>query len=88
VVATGLQSEEQARTLGQSLLEAFQPPFELSCGTWALGLTMGYVVAPADGRHAAELLKLADAAMYAGKQEGKGRLRRAQVSAAALISAL
>jgi len=78
VVATGLHSEEQARALGQGLLEAFQAPFELSSVTCALGLTMGYVVAPPDGRQAAELLKLADAAMYSGKQEGKGRLRRGQ----------
>ena len=37
---------------------------------------MGYALAPLDGTDAAALLKLADAAMYAGKQAGKSCARR------------
>jgi GGDEF domain-containing protein len=37
---------------------------------------VGFALAPQDGVNAAELLKRADAAMYAGKQAGKGRVRR------------
>lgn len=41
-----------------------------------VGLTIGYAVAPGDSNDAVSLLKLADAAMYSGKQGGKFRLRR------------
>jgi diguanylate cyclase (GGDEF)-like protein len=76
VMTTGLHGEEQARALGQQLLESFRAPFQLAGHHCQVGLTVGYVLAPHDGRDAAELLKLADAAMYAGKQEGKGCVRR------------
>jgi GGDEF domain-containing protein len=36
--------------------------------------TIGYDLAPRDSRDATALLKKADAAMYAGKQQGKDRL--------------
>jgi diguanylate cyclase (GGDEF)-like protein len=76
VMTTGLHGEEQARALGQQLLESFRAPFQLAGHHCQVGLTVGYVLAPHDGHDAAELLKLADAAMYAGKQDGKGCVRR------------
>jgi diguanylate cyclase (GGDEF)-like protein len=82
VVTCGLQGEDQAHMLGEKLLEAFRAPFQLARHTCQVGLTAGYVLAPHDGRDAVELLKQADAAMYAGKQDGKGCLRRAGASAA------
>ena len=36
-----------------------------------IGITIGYALAPLDGRDANDLLKRADAAMYAGKQAGR-----------------
>jgi GGDEF domain-containing protein len=41
-----------------------------------VGLTVGYALAPLDGHTADELLKRADAAMYAGKQAGRRRVQR------------
>jgi GGDEF domain-containing protein len=41
-----------------------------------LGLTIGYALAPTDSSDAVGLLKLADAAMYTGKQGGKFRVLR------------
>ena len=41
-----------------------------------VGLTIGYALAPLDAYDAASLLKLADAAMYQGKQNGKFRVQR------------
>ena len=40
-----------------------------------MGLTIGYALAPEDGTDAMGLLRLADAAMYSGKQAGKFCLR-------------
>lgn len=42
--------------------------------TCQVGLTVGYGVAPKDGLDPLALIKKADAAMYAGKQAGKGRV--------------
>lgn len=83
VTAGGLADERQARELGLKLVEAFRQPFVLS-GQRAcqVGLTIGYVLVPVDGTDPVSLLRRADAAMYAGKQGGKGCVRRAETAAA------
>ncbi len=83
VTAGGLADERQARELGHKLIEAFRAPFGLSGGReCTVGLTIGYVLVPTDGDDPVSLLRQADAAMYAGKQGGKGCVRRAQATAA------
>jgi len=78
VTASGLADERQARELGNKLVEAFREPFELAQGRQCtVGLTIGYVLVPLDGVDPVSLLRQADAAMYAGKQGGKGCVRRA-----------
>jgi diguanylate cyclase (GGDEF)-like protein len=83
VMASGLHNDQQARELGNHLLDAFRQPFELAhqrrC---SVGLTIGYVLVPLDGVDTAELLRRADAAMYAGKQGGKNSLRRGEAAGA------
>lgn len=77
VVMTGqLQTPSQAHDLGLKLLEAFSAPFSLGHIQVKVGLTIGYAIAPTDSHDAAGLLKLADAAMYSGKQSGKFCVRR------------
>ncbi len=76
IVATGLQTDAQAKELGDKLLEIFRMPFALGEQTCAIGITIGYALAPADGNDATSLLKHADAAMYAGKEGGKNRAGR------------
>lgn len=77
VVADGLRNAEQAESVAGHLLHALDAPFDVQGQACAIGLTAGYVLAPLDGRDARELLKAADAAMYAGKQAGKQRVLRA-----------
>lgn len=84
IVATGLQTDAQAKELGDKLLEIFRMPFALGEQTCAIGITIGYSLAPADGNDAPSLLKHADAAMYAGKECGKNRAGRA-VPVAAVV---
>lgn len=81
VMAADLGSDEDARRVGQKLLDAFAQPFELGGQLCRVGLTIGYALAPLDGSDEASLLKRADAAMYAGKQAGKHCLRRGGASA-------
>lgn len=77
VVMVGqLDNATQAHEMGQKLLESFHQPFTLRDHTIQVGLTIGYALAPADSNDAMDLLKLADAAMYAGKQGGKFRVLR------------
>ena len=85
-MATDLPGDEEARRLGQKLLDAILAPFTVRGQSCRVGLTVGYALAPLDGHDADSLLKRADAAMYAGKQAGKHTLRRGQASVG-LVSA-
>lgn len=78
VMIAGLPSEQRADESAQHWVEAFRRPFRLRGHTCSVGLTVGYALAPLDATDPVELLKLADAAMYAGKQDGKGCARRAR----------
>ncbi len=75
-VRSRLRGDAEARALGQKMLAAFRNPFEAAGQSCRVGLTIGYSLAPTDGREAIGLLKRADAAMYAGKQSGRDRLLR------------
>ncbi len=81
VMAGGLRNEQQAQELGAKLLGTLREPFALGQEQCRVGATIGYVLAPLDGHDAVNLLKVADAAMYAGKESGKGSLRRGAASA-------
>ena len=81
IMAAGLRGEAEAQHLGNKLLRAFDSPFDIAGQTCRVGLTIGFALAPHDGREAGDLLKRADAAMYAGKQAGRHTLRRGAASA-------
>jgi diguanylate cyclase len=79
VVASGIQSEMQAHDLANKLLNALSSPFALKHHYCRVGLTVGYAMAPIDGVEGQDLLKIADAAMYAGKERGKNCVKRATI---------
>jgi predicted signal transduction protein with EAL and GGDEF domain len=56
-------------------------PFDVAGQSCRVGLTIGFALSPQDGYDAGDLLKRADAAMYAGKQAGCHQLRRDAASA-------
>ncbi|MDZ7865426.1 diguanylate cyclase [Acidovorax sp.] len=76
ILAPELTRPEQAREIGEGLLQAFREPFTLRNLRVSVGLTIGYVLAPFDGKDVRELISKADAAMYRGKQTGKHCLLR------------
>lgn len=80
VVASGLAGDADAQALGRKLLDGFRAPFTAAGCPCAVGLTVGYALAPLDGHDADGLLKRADAAMYAGKHSGRHCLRRGQAA--------
>lgn len=77
VVADGMSGERPAEELGLSLLALADEAFTLTRHTVRIGLTVGYVLSPPASRDPVTLLQQADAAMYEGKRDGKGSLRRA-----------
>jgi diguanylate cyclase (GGDEF)-like protein len=76
LVVGGLRDEAAARQVGDKLLAAMHQPVTVQGVDCTVGATIGYVLAPIDGRDLGALLGLADQAMYAGKQAGKGQVRR------------
>ena len=80
VLARDLAGEADAWQLGRKLVAAFETPFELQGRQCRVGLTVGFALAPLDGQDTGALLRRADAAMYAGKQSGKGTVRRGAAS--------
>lgn len=79
LIVSGLSNEQQPVELGEKILHAFKQGFQLAQHHCMIGLTIGYALAPMDGRDAKSLLKLADAGMYSGKSAGKHCLRRVAV---------
>lgn len=80
IVAERLAGESEAHALGGKLLAAFREPMVLHGHVCRIGLTIGFALAPHDGAQADDLLKRADAAMYAGKQAGRHTVRRGTAS--------
>jgi diguanylate cyclase (GGDEF)-like protein len=80
IMTTGISGEDEALVLGRKLLAAFDQPFEVHGQHCRVGLTIGFALAPHDGREAENLLKRADAAMYVGKQAGRHTVRRGGAS--------
>ena len=76
VLADGLRSADEASVLGNKLLALFDTPIKLAKAEVQIGLTVGYAIAPLDTKEVTAILKLADTAMYEGKQSGKRCLRQ------------
>jgi diguanylate cyclase len=76
VLAPGLARAEDALVLGRKLVAALDTPLDAAGQRCEVGVTVGYALAPLDGVRAEELLKRADAGMYAAKQAGRRRVRR------------
>ncbi len=74
ICADALPGTAEAQRLGEKFVQAFGAPFSIDGQLCSVGLTVGYALAPLDGSDADALLKRADAALYAGKAAGKGRV--------------
>ena len=88
VVSEPLADHADAARFGHKLLSGFDAPFVIEGRSFAIGLTIGYAMAPADGASAETLLKRADIAMYQGKRDGKHCVRRYDAAAATADLAL
>ena len=84
VLAEGLQGEAEAQVIGRKLLDAFAQPVPVDGQACRIGLTIGFALAPQDSALAAELMRMADAAMYEGKRQGRHRVKRGGAGVPAL----
>jgi diguanylate cyclase len=76
VMAGPLRKEGDAQALAHKLLQTVATPIDVEGRALTLGMTMGYAMCPSDSRSLPELLRRADAAMYAGKAAGRGSVWR------------
>jgi diguanylate cyclase (GGDEF)-like protein len=80
LLVNDMAQADNARVVGQKLIEAFRLPFVLDGHPCSIGLTIGFALAPQDGTDPAALLRLADTAMYAGKRAGKNTVQHARAA--------
>jgi diguanylate cyclase (GGDEF)-like protein len=61
--------------VARKILDTVARPLSLRDGSYTVTASIGIATCPQDGRHAPELLKSADLAMYRAKNEGKNTFR-------------
>ena len=70
VVQTGINDQADACVLAERLVDKLCTPFEISGADIQIGTSIGIALAPEHSVDAAELLKLADKALYRTKTDG------------------
>lgn len=73
LVIAGLDSKEQLDAISRCILQALRVPFDLMGEQVQLSASVGWTLFPLDGSDAEGLVRHADLAMYAAKEEGKDR---------------
>lgn len=71
VLLTGLKDAADAESVAKRLLAAISAPYRIGGSEARVTTSIGIAICPADGSSSEQLLKNADAAMYAAKQRGK-----------------
>lgn len=74
VVLHDIASADDARAVGESILGELQQPFELEGNAVRMPASIGVAVSLDGDVTADEIMRLADAAMYAAKHAGRGRI--------------
>ncbi|MCI3919095.1 EAL domain-containing protein [Paenibacillus sp. TRM 82003] len=75
VVVAALPSEDGMKELSDTILQAFDSPVNVGGHALHVAGSIGISVAPDDGLDVGTIVKRADAAMYASKEEGGNRYR-------------
>jgi len=73
LVIAGLDSREQLDVISRCILQALRAPFNLMGEQLYLSASVGWTLFPLDGSDGEGLVRHADLAMYAAKEEGKDR---------------
>ncbi|WP_216838224.1 EAL domain-containing protein [Falsiroseomonas tokyonensis] len=76
VILSGPVTHQEAEALAVRLIEALSAPFEYDGQPVPIRTSVGYALAPADGLDSDALMRRADNALYAAKNQGRGRQMR------------
>jgi diguanylate cyclase (GGDEF)-like protein len=68
-------SQGDVERAGRGVIAALEEPFLLSGAAFSISASIGYALAPRDGRDAETLQRHADAAMYSAKSLGHGKVQ-------------
>lgn len=75
IIQTAIDSNEDVTSLCQRLVEALSAPYDLDGHQVVIGTSIGFALAPSDATQAADLLKMADIALYRAKADRRGSFR-------------
>ena len=75
VILHGIGASDAATKVARQMIDAVNKPLPTKPTASHVGLSIGMVLIPADGRDANTLLRFADMAMYAAKAQGKNGFR-------------
>jgi diguanylate cyclase len=73
IIQTGIRTPLDAEMLGRRIIDAIRPAFQIGEAEAYVGASIGIALAPQNGTDAAELMRLADIAMYRAKNSGRNR---------------
>lgn len=71
LIVADIDSVEEAASIAERIVAAFAPPFESAGRSLPISVSIGVAIAPSDGMDPESLLRNADSAMYATKQNGR-----------------
>ncbi|MCO5161235.1 MAG: diguanylate cyclase [Mesorhizobium sp.] len=83
IVQTGIRESRDAVSLATRVMKAIAAPFPVAGEAVSIGISIGIAIAPSDGLEPEDLLRKADAAMYASKGSGRSRISFFQAARAA-----
>jgi diguanylate cyclase (GGDEF)-like protein len=75
IIQTGVEQQSDVTTLAQRLRQAVIEPHDIDGHQVLADVSIGIAMAPSDGTDPDQLLKHADMAMYAAKNDGRGSFR-------------
>jgi diguanylate cyclase (GGDEF)-like protein len=75
IVLKQVSTKQEVEQVAARITQAFRKPFEISGRKSTFGTSVGISLFPQDGDSQEVLLQKADIAMYAAKEDGKGRYR-------------
>jgi diguanylate cyclase len=73
IIQTDVRSPTDSELLARRIIDAIRPGFQIGENEAYIGASIGIVLAPENAKEAAELMRLADIAMYRAKHGGRNR---------------
>ncbi len=76
ILMMGVSDPAEAELIAARLIATISAPYDIDGCAVAIGVSIGLALAPRDGSTAESLMMYADLAMYAAKEDGRGKIKR------------